>query len=54
MADIRPVTPPYSVIRTAKINKDDKKPPDKQPQGEKKPALEEQDTPTHQHIDEIV
>lgn len=54
MADIRPVTPPYSVIRTAKIKKDDKKPPDKKPKGELKPALEEQDTPANQHIDEIV
>ena len=54
MSEIHSVTPPYSVIMPGKINKDDKKPPNKRQQGEKKPIPEERDTGPTQHIDEIV
>lgn len=52
MLEIPPLSPAYPVIKPGKINKDDDL--SEQLKRKKKQALEEQETPPVQHIDEIV
>jgi hypothetical protein len=52
MLEIPPLSPAYPVIKPGKIKKDEH--PSEQLQHKKKQALEEQETPPGQHIDEIV
>jgi hypothetical protein len=49
MLEIPPLSPAYPVIKPGKSKKEDQ-----QPQHKKKQALEEQETQSIQHIDEIV
>jgi hypothetical protein len=52
MLEIPPLSPAYPIIKPGKIKKDEH--PSEQLQHKKKQALEEQETPPVQHIDEIV
>ena len=52
MLEIPPLSPAYPVIKPGKIKKDDLI--SKQRQGNKKQVIEEQETHSVQHIDEIV
>jgi len=52
MLEIPPLSPSYPVIKPGKIKKDDPFP--EQSQHKKKQALEEQESQSVQHIDEIV
>ncbi len=53
MIEIQPISPSFPLVKPRKIDKDEQRRPEKQPQ-RKKPETDEPNSEPVQHIDEIV